>query len=116
LLALQHWHEAPVSPFASIDSHDAFLQPLKVRILRQPLESFGVFRHAHLEITLELIRCESVSTAQNCSPSSIGPREFSERLWILRIVRIAREISRDVNLELAVQEAHCCRSRRTTVF
>src|SRR5438067_2696122 len=77
LLALQHWHEAPVSPLAAIDRHDFSLQPLQVGILWQPLEAFRVFPHTHLEITLKLVRRESVCAAQDCPHAPSGPENLA---------------------------------------
>src|SRR5882724_6991983 len=77
-------------------------------IFRQPLEALAVFAHTRLEITLKFVRRESVSAAQDFSPCSIRTREPGDRLWIFGIVRVAREIWRDINLELAVQETNCC--------
>src|SRR3977135_2776907 len=80
-------------------------------IFRQPLEAFALFGHAHLEITLKLVRRESVCAAQDLSPRAIGPRELGQRFWIFRIISVAGEIRGKVELELAIQQTNCCPRR-----
>src|SRR3981189_1954707 len=111
LLPFQHWHKAPVSPLAAIDRHDLFLQPLQAGILRQPLETFRVFRDAHFEVAIKLVGREAMRAAQKCSPRAVRARKFGDRLWLFRIVRVARKIRWNVELKLSVEETNCTSSR-----